>query len=181
MKRLVLLWAILAPAPFRAADAQNALVVEAGDRVKITAPACELRDRIGTFLTVDNDLFRVAFDDGEIMCPVGALAALEVWRGEKNWWKWILIGTGVGAGVGAAFGLAVYPKEGCDFLPTACDAEAALIFSAFTFAGLMSGVAIGLTQREKVWRMGSLPGFRAQLTSYAHGAIRFAFSMPLRR
>ena len=153
-------------------SAQETFGVKPGDRVRVTAPECQLRKQTATLLSLENDLFFATVGEKEMECPVEALTQLEVWKGEEHWWKWIFVGTGVGAGVGAVFALAMGSQCDFDLLDT-CGVAPTLFVMAFSTAGLVSGLAVGLTSREKSWREVPLPPIRPVLFLSIRGATEY--------
>jgi hypothetical protein len=161
-------------------SAQETVGVKPGDRVMVTAPECQLRKQTATLLSLEKDLFSATVGDTDIQCPVEAVTQLEVWKGEEHWWKWVFIGTGVGAGVGAVFGLAWGSQCEFDFLDT-CGPGPTLFAMASTLTGLLSGLAIGLTSREKSWKEVRLPLVQPSLFVSRGNRLNVGFSIPVRR
>lgn len=161
-------------------SAQGTVGVKPGDRVRVTAPECQLRKQTATLLSLEKDLFFATVGEKEMECPVEALIQLEVWKGEEHWWKWVFIGTGVGAGVGAAYALAMGSQCDFDLLDT-CGVAPTLFVLAFSTAGFVSGIAVGLTSREKNWKEVPLPPIRPFLFVSGGSRLNLGFSIPLRR
>ena len=175
----VLLFTLISP-PLT--QAQERVRVSPGDRVRVTALGCQLRKQTATLLSLDNDLFSATVGEKEMACPVEALTQLEVWKGEEHWWKWVLVGAGVGAGVGMG---AVLLSDPCEtelsiFIGECVPARSAVV-AITTSVGILAGLAVGLTAREKSWKEVPLPLFQPSLFVSGGGRLNLGISIPLRR
>jgi len=169
---LLLLSSILAPP----AQAQDILGISPGDRVRVTAPECDLKNEKGTFISFDADLFSATLDERDIECPVEALTRLEVSVGERKWWKWGLGGFGVGAGAGAATGMVVCAGEDDEL----CWALSLVLTGITASVGFVSGSVVGLIRGKDKWEEVPLPPVRPYLQGTPDGRFGIGFSIPVR-
>lgn len=147
-----------------------------GDRVRVTAPECELRKQTGVLRSLENYLFSATLGDKDVQCPFEALTRLEVSVGERKWWKTSVIGLGIGLGVGAVGVIAITsdPKPGTDMYGLA----AALWAVASTSAGLLVGTGIGIIRGRDHWEEVPLPLVLPYFGPSLDGRLNFGFSIP---
>lgn len=161
------------------AKGQGGPIPGPGDRIRVTAPDCQLRQQKGVLTSVDRDLFIGTIRGEEIQCPSEALTRLDVSVGERRWWKGSLIGLGVGLGVGGIGVIAITsdPAPGDDMYGLA----AALWAIATTSTGLVLGTVVGLIRGSDTWREVPLPLFQPSLFVSRGNRLGFGFSIPLKR
>lgn len=139
---------LLTPVP---SAGQEFVQVFVGDRVRVTAPECQLEEQTGTLdsFSIEDDLLTVSSEDREIQCPVTALTRFEVSLGEREWWTDSLKGLRYGALAGLAAGVAIFagdkPEEDA---PTA---EAFLAVAGLSGAGFLMGTLIGAVRDPEDW------------------------------
>jgi len=179
MKRALGAFLLLFSISASPAQAQGIPGISPGDRVRVTAPECDLKKKKGTFISFDDDLFSATLDDQDIGCPVGALTRLDVSVGERKWWKASMIGLGVGAGVGAITAV-VFVSQASEY--DDMTAVAAIVFGMLSVgAGLVTGTIIGVIRGTDNWKEVPLPPFHPSVFSSRGNRLNLGFSIPLRR
>ena len=169
----------VSPLQTRAIKAQEVPLIRPGDRVRVTAPECQLREQMATLLSLEKDFFSATVGDTDIQCPVEALTQLERSVGERKWWKASLLGLGVGVGVGA-IGVLVITSD-----PPPYDdmyGMVAFIWAiASTTAALLVGTGIGIVRGRDHWKEVPLPLVQPSLFVSRGSRLNLSISIPLRR
>jgi hypothetical protein len=120
MRRTVFLAGLIAefvgaspPALAQAVPPNASVVVTAGSRVRVTAPATGRV--VGTLLSATADSVQIELTGGSTLTlPKAGLSGLELSTGvRRNGWRGAGIGLLVGAGVGGVVGLATYRRAEC--------------------------------------------------------------------
>jgi hypothetical protein len=165
----------LAALSFQSAEtkAQETPQVKPGDRVRVTAPECQLKRQKGTLISLDQNLFSATVGNEDIECPVEALTEVQVSVGKRKWWKASLGGMGVGVGMMFVMGAYSEPGEFGD--------KNSLIAVSLAPIGLVTGTVVGLIRGKDSWEEVNLLPIRPSLQVSAHGRLGFGLTVPLRR
>ncbi len=155
-----------------ATQAQGTAQIKPGDRVRVTAPECQLQKQKAALVSVENGILTAISGDETFECPVEALTRLDVLVGERGGRKLAWIGALVGA-VGGAI------------MSPACEENAGSCLLALPVAGgavgFLVGSAVGLIIGEEIWEEVGLPPIRPSFDVSAHGRFGFGLSIRWRR
>ena len=151
----------------------------AGTRVRVTAPAADLKNHVTIVSEVRGDSVTVGVRGGSRTVAVSDITSLQVSTGQR---RRVLVdamlGFGIGAVTGAALGAASYEEcedWGCFLAPRnrgAAAAEGAVILGA---AGVVTGAIVGLFHRTDIWERRTLP-VRAAVRPSRTGGVTLALS-----
>ena len=167
----------LAVAPLDAVMAQDALTVQVGTRVRVTAPELDLERYDGILDAVRGDTLTV----GTVHVPLTSVTRLDVHRGRAgNWRKSAKIGALVGLPAGLALGVVVLKSflrfgDGSE-----CDGDPCwLLVPSGAVAGGLAGALVGgavgaLTDR---WEEVPLERLSVSLTPRRDGGFALGFSV----
>ena len=157
------------------AQAQETPRVGPGDRVRVTAPECELRKSIGTLVALDDHHLSAMVGTTEIECPVEALINFEVSEGRRHWWKAGFVGAGIVAVTGTLLAAAADSPEG--------EAAGYLGLSTIilTPVGFMMGSLVGLIRGTDSWKEVPLPSAQPFFFVSGEGRLSLGIAIPLRR
>ena len=170
---LVSLALALAVAPLDGVMAQDALTVQVGTRVRVTAPELDLERYDGTLVAARGDTLTV----GTVHVPLTSVTRLDVHRGRTgNWRKGAKIGALVGLPAGLAYGVLIHVAYCHDFDGDfECWPLAPLGAVAGGLAGALVGGAVGaLTDR---WEEVPLERLRVSLAPQRDGGFALGFSV----
>jgi len=161
------------------AGAQERIQIFGGDRVRLTAPDCQLRKQAATFVSLENDLLSATVGGREIRCPFEALTRLEVSLGEREWYKDSVRGMKYGFLLGLVVGVVTLSNAELDEDFTAVDAILAV--AGLSATGFLVGTGIGAMRDPEDWLEAPLPGLRPSLLLPGVGRIHLGLPIPLRR
>lgn len=145
--------------------------VKPGDRIRVTAPECELLRAKGTFIAFDADQFSATMGDGDVHCPVDALTRMEVSMGKRS----ILLSAFVGAAIPVLAGFLFESSNDCEGI---CFLVSVIYGAPAGF--LVGGLSSVIRGRDK-WRGARLPYVQPSLSLSTGNRLHLGFSIPLRR
>ncbi len=171
MKRLSIIpLAVLAVAPLTRITAQESPPVKVGDRVRVTAPALEVRDLVGTYIAVRGDTLELESEATLLAIPMASVTRLEVVDGRKSGLvKGGVVGLVVGVGIGVA------KVSGCGSGDDCFDAG--LWLSAPPLAGMLLGGVVGALIKTDRWREVPLDRPRVSFGPQRDGRFGFGASV----
>ena len=172
---LVSLALALAVAPLDGVMAQDALAVQVGTRVRVTAPELDLERYDGTLVAVRGDTLTV----GTVHVPLTSVTRLDVHRGRTgNWRKGAINGALVGGSTGLVFGVLFW--QICSSL--AGDGDACWPFVPFSavvvgLPGGLVGAAVGILIKTDRWEEIPLERLHVNLAPQRDGGFALGFSV----
>jgi hypothetical protein len=169
------------PLQTSAIKAQEVPLIRPGDRVRVTAPECELEKAEGTLLSIGNDRFSATVGKKDIQCPVQALTQLEVSLGERKWWKATLVGLGIGIGVGAIGVAVIWEDELRKDSWTPNYAPAIMWTMGWITVGAVTGSEIGRRRGRDQWKEIPLPVGRFSMLRTPSRQLCIGLSIPVGR
>jgi hypothetical protein len=159
--------------------AQGPVQVFEGDRVRVTAPDCELYQQAATLRTIQDGVLSATVDGSQIQCPVESLTRLEVSLGKRGWRRDAVRGMRYGALLGLAAGVVIVATaEPDDGFPTV---DALLVTAGMGAAGFLVGAGLNAMRDPEDWLDVSLSPPRAQTYLSGVGRVQFGFSIPIGR
>ena len=171
---LVSLALALAVAPLDGVMAQDALAVQVGTRVRVTAPELDLERYDGTLVAVRGDTLTV----GTVHVPLTSVTRLDVHRGRTgNWRKGAKIGALVGLPTGLALG--VLFQQWCHSIGDVGDPCWVFVPASAVAVGLAGGLvgaAVGAFKRDR-WEEVPLERLSVSLTPQRDGGFALGFSV----
>jgi hypothetical protein len=148
--------------------------VETGTRIRITAPAAGLEQRIGRLTAIGREALEFE-PEGQLQSwtvPIASVTRLEVGRGRKSNSYW-------GAVIGAGAGLVWATFRAIEECPgPLCEEQVALGSMLCTGGGAIIGSVIGLAIRTDRWE--EVPLERLRVTSMVTPDGRFGLAASLR-
>jgi hypothetical protein len=163
---------LLSALPLAPLAGQQAMPIQPGARVRVTALHLDLVRHVGTLARVDADTLVV----DATPVPIQWISELDVSRGRKSHW---LAGMGIGflagAGVGALVG-ATACTGGDLYIPEACALIGAGLFGAI---GIPVGTLIGAAVRTDRWEAIPLDRIRVRAFRRGDGRLSLAVSLSL--
>ena len=160
------------------AGAQGPVQIFEGDRVRVTAPECQLQKQTATFLSVENGILSATVGENEIQCPAGSLTRLEVSLGDREWYKDSVRGMRYGALLGLVAGVTILARADLDDELSSVDAL--LAAAGLSATGFLVGTGIGALRDPEDWLEAPLPLTRPSVSVAGKGRFRFGFSILLR-
>lgn len=169
---------LLVPTP---SMGQEFVQVFVGDRVRITAPECQMEKQTGTLVSfsLEDNLLSATSGEREIQCPVTSLTQFEVSLGEREWWEDSVKGLRYGALAGLAGAVAILAAdEPEDAAPTS---EAVLALAGASGAGFLIGTLIGAVRDGEDWaEVTSFGSVQPWVAPSGMGSLQVGFSIRLR-
>lgn len=143
------------------ASGVGAQLLEAGDRIRVTAPALQLESRPGTLVLMDGG--NVVVDGTERWTiPLDAISLLEVSQGRRgHGGKGALIGAAIGLAVGAV----VFSRAEGGGHCSGSEEGAGMCLAglgAMVGVGTLGGLVVGLAIQTERWSPVSLPSPQAR-------------------
>jgi hypothetical protein len=163
--------------PSRAA-AQGPVQIFPGDRVRLTAPDCQLEKQPATFVAFEDNLISATAGERTIQCPLGALTKLEVSLGDRIWQRDAVRGMKYGALFGLAGGVAVMASAGREEDSAVVDAM--LVTAGAGALGFLIGAGISAMREGEEWLEAPLPSPRPSFALEGRGRVHIGFSIPVR-
>jgi len=161
------------------AGAQGTVQVFGGDRVRVTAPDCQLLGQTGTFISIEDDVLSARSGENEIRCPMEAVTRLEVSLGERDWQRDALKGMRYGLLLGLAGGAVIIATSDRDEgFPTL---DAFLVTAGTGAVGFLVGRVVAATGDPEDWADVTLPLGRPSLFLTGEGRFHLGFSLSLGR
>ena len=155
--------------------AQESLPVEPGERVRVTAPECELRGQEATFRALRADTLVLETTE----CPLASVTRLDVSRGQKSNFA---LGAGIGFAAGALVGLVHCSRDAGGFSDVGmCDlADDDLTLWVTFVIGAIGGAAVGFVGnfiKTERWEEVPLERLRVSLAPQREGGFALGFSV----
>jgi hypothetical protein len=160
------------------ADAQGPVQIFPGDRVRLTAPDCQLEQQPATFVAFEDDIVSATAGERTIQCPFGALTKLEVSLGDRIWHRDAVRGMKYGALFGLAGGVAIMASAGREDDSAAVDAM--LVVAGAGAVGFLVGAGISAMKEGEEWLEAPLPSPRPSVALMGRGRVQVGFSLPFR-
>ncbi|NNM06556.1 MAG: hypothetical protein HKO65_15795 [Gemmatimonadetes bacterium] len=160
------------------AEAQGRVQIFPGDRVRVTAPDCQLEKQPATFVSLQGDLLSATIEETEIQCPVEALTRLEVSLGDREWHKASLRGMKYGALLGLVVGGVIVASADLDNDSPAVDAFLAV--AGLSATGFLVGTGVGAMREREEWLEAPLPRPRPWALAAGGGRISIGLSVQFR-
>ncbi len=157
--------------PLAALSAQEPPPIEAGSRIRVTAPAAGADKLVGTWLDSDGVELRVQTEEqpSPLTISLADVTRLEVSNGRKSKW---LIGAGIGAVGGAVLGAALGANMQGDF----SDSDKRIIAATgLGLAGALVGGLVGSQIKTERWEEVPLDRLRVSIVPLRDG--RFALGL----
>ena len=177
MRYFLALTAIFLVLPSRA-DAQGPVQIFAGDRVRLTAPDCQLEKQPATFVAFEDNILSATAGERTIQCPFGALTKLEVSLGDRIWHRDAVRGMKYGALFGLAGGVAIMASAGRE--DDSAAVEAMLVAAGAGAVGFLVGAGLSSMREEEEWLEAPLPSPRPYVAPMGRGRVQIGFSLPFR-
>ena len=172
---LVVFWLL----PIFAIQGQE-LRIKPGDRVRVTAPECELEEAVGTVVSIEKERFTANVEDRDIRCPFHALTQLDVSVGERKWWKPALVGAGLGVGIGTLGAWLIWQEEWSENNWNPPFAQAVMFTLATITIGTVTGSEIGRRPGKDQWEEVRLPMMLSSPLFLGDGRLGIRFEIPIR-
>ena len=129
--------------------AQEILILEPGDRVRVTAERCDLRKDIGTVISVSDGFLSASMNGNDLRCPISVLQKVELSARRREWWESSAKGFGIGAGIGLAILGSLFAEDGPP--EDGEEGDAFRIAGICAAAGLVVGTLVGVIRGKDVW------------------------------
>ncbi|NNM06013.1 MAG: hypothetical protein HKO65_13065, partial [Gemmatimonadetes bacterium] len=104
MRTPLLLGVILASVPLQNLAGQEISEIALGERIRVSAPECDLPKKEGSFRGVEGGSLVLRMGSNESICPLSAVNRLEIHQGRRHWGKNTAVGALIGGLGGAAIG-----------------------------------------------------------------------------
>jgi hypothetical protein len=129
--------------------------VQAGSRIRFSAPSVSATPVTGTVLDRSADVLRVTDDDGAlVLCPIADMELLNRSAGRSRW-AGARTGVVLGAATGFFFGLAM-PNPSCDTRECRMSSDVRWR-SGTTLAGATVGMILGAINGRETWNKVAVP------------------------
>jgi hypothetical protein len=174
-KTAVCLAFIAVSAVLRTSTAQETSLLKPGDRVRVTAPECQVTRQTATIISFEDKVVAAVVGERDVRCPYDAVEEIEISLGRRRWWKCSLIGLGVGVGVGMGSAMIISGSNQGD------DMGLSILAIGSTLAGLLGGTAVGVIRGTEGWKTVPLPPVQPYLVLSPHSGLGFGLSVPVRR
>jgi hypothetical protein len=142
MRKLVIPLAILTLTPCQELGAQTTDEVAVGERVRISAPGCNLPKKDGRFGGIEGDSVHLRMAGQDLSCAMSVVHRLEVYQGRHRWNRKAAKGAMIGGALGAVAGGLLGDK---DYYPVFDPRTAAIGLGA----GAIIGAGIGKGPRSR--------------------------------
>ena len=174
MRLSALLAASLAIASSATAAAQPPRAINAGDRIRVTAPSVSNYAFVGTVIALPTDSLVVQGGSNTWHLSRASVTHIDLSRGRKSN---ALLGAGIGLLVGAGVGALI--GSGCDTeLYLSSQGECAAAGAAgLGAAGALLGAVSGALIRTERWTNASLDQLGMTLTPHSDGRVDFGISL----
>ena len=158
------------------AGAQGPVQIFPGDRIRLTAPDCQLNKQPAAFVSLENNILAATVGEDEIQCPFDALTRLDISLGQRIWHKDAVRWMKYGALAGLAGGVTI--MAGSDREDHSSATDAMLVVVAGGAAGFLVGTVINAIRPGEEWLEAPLPSPRPSVFLARQGRLHLGFSIP---
>ncbi|MGD2122258.1 MAG: hypothetical protein PVJ76_10965 [Gemmatimonadota bacterium] len=176
MRHLLALITLILLLPALAA-AQGPIQLFPGDRVRLTAPDCQLQKQPAAFVSLENDILTASVGEDQVQCPFEALTRLEISLGDRVWHRDAVRGMKYGALLGLAAGVALL--AGADPEEETPAGQAFLAVVGLGGTGFLVGAGINALRDSEEWLEAPLPIPGPSVLPSTRGRFQVGLSIPL--